>query len=120
MEESLKRIFKRIAKNAGLVDPLEQKAIFAQRVRDCAEDGMVVIVSNGMDCDGVRYTGSKSGLIPAVPTVVAKEMDLIYEWADGPVSAWVYAPSQAGVIPRTSRDLGMEAFENGHPHVLYV
>jgi len=49
------------------------------------------------------------------------EFDAAYEhenkWADGPFCLWVESP----LLKRTrfSRDLGMEAFEEGHSHVIY-
>ena len=87
-----------------------------RRIAKLQVDGQVAVWESGRDCDSVRYRGFKC-LIPA--TVAA--FDALYEhehqWADGPFSLWVESP----LLERQhcSRDLGMEAFENGHSHVIY-
>lgn len=87
-----------------------------RRIAEFAVDGQVAVWESGRDCDSVRYKGFKC-LIPAS----VAEFDALYEhehkWADGPFCLWVESPE----VEREyhSRDLGMEAFENGHSHVIY-
>ena len=86
------------------------------RIAELQVDGQVAVWESGRDCDSVRYRGFKC-LIPAT----VQEFDALYEhesnWADGPFSLWVESPEREHEYH--SRDLGMEAFEDGHPHVIY-
>lgn len=86
------------------------------QLHDLAEGGKIAVLESGRDCDGVRYWGRRH-LIDAT----AQDFDALYDhvasWADGPFSFELARPSQA--VEEGSRDLALEAFENGHPHVLY-
>lgn len=80
-----------------------------------AEDGQVIIVYGGMDCDGASSAGNKWPVQASV-MAVNKVLDCIYDGAEGPMSAGIYSPSEAQKIKRSFRDYGMEAFEDGHQH----
>ena len=97
------------------VDRLARRAKFAAHVQACTENGMVALAWDSMDCDCSRSIGS--ALYP--PSVFALEhrIDLEYQEVEGPTSVWICKPSEAP--ERESRDLAMEAYEDGHPHVVY-
>ena len=95
-------------------DPLESKERFAKVVRESAENGEVAVVTQGMDCDCSQYVYSFT--MEAVPTIVRRYMNSAYDGADGPMGCSVCKPSER---PESySRDLAMEAYENGHPHYI--
>lgn len=81
------------------------------------EDGKVLVHEHGRDCDGVQY----SGVIHAIePTIEALDglQDAVASSADGPFALSILKATDE--IPEAeSRDLTMEAFEDGHPHVLH-
>lgn len=83
-----------------------------------AEGGKVCAIESGRDCDGVQYAG-KVHTIDANIAAWRKLYDDLGNWADGPFSLSVASPSEARAIEYTSRDLVMEAHEDGHPHVIY-
>lgn len=99
-------------------DELARRQSFANRVYFKQEDGWVYLVISGMDCDGVQYSGLKT-LVRAIPTVINKRIEENLKWADGPMYFDIMSPHDGDKVQYSSRDLGMEAFENGHPHVLY-
>lgn len=104
--------------NADRPDELQARLMLKAKVALCAEDGKVALVNWGMDCDCSRWDDRVS-LVPAnVMSVLKWEKDF-YEWAEGPQGYRVTRPSMA---PKksSSRDLAMEAFEDGHAHVVYV
>lgn len=92
----------------------------------------VAVVWSGMDCDCVRYSGSVSfiSLDPESPygldkngepfktlrAAVDHHIDHTYYWADGPCDYALMSKEQAESIQYQSRDLALEAFEDGHPH----
>lgn len=97
----------------------QERRSFLNNIRDLAEDGKIAMVFGGMDCDCVQYRGSVY-IVDATVAAVEKEADDYGYWADGPWGYHLEKPSVAQGIKRQSRDLVMEAFENGHPHVVYA
>jgi hypothetical protein len=87
-------------------------------IREKAEDGKVAMIWSGRDCDGVRYSGSVY-IVDATAQAVDAEEEHTLKWADGPCGFYLERPSVACGVEYDSRDLALEAFEDGHPHVLY-
>ena len=79
----------------------------------------IAVVWSGRDCDGVRYSGQVY-MVEATREAVIEHINHEYEWADGPCSWRLMRPSEARSIQYTSRDLTLEAFEDGHAHVIYA
>ena len=90
----------------------ELKAKLAKRQADIVEDGMVALVSSGMDCDGVEWSNEVT--IVSELEADKREHDA-YAWADGPIDIVRMAPSEAVKLECTSRDRVAAAHENGHP-----
>lgn len=113
--------------HAVFADRLEQarratqvRRAFINQIRTLAEDGKIALVESGMDCDGVRYSGSVR-IVDATVAAVDAAIEHATDWADGPIYFGLEAPSVAAAeIEYESRDLVMEAFENGHPYSLHV
>ncbi len=88
------------------------------RIDSVAVAGLVGIHRSGMDCDGTSY--SETFVIPA-PVSIVKYMhdeDVRQSWLDGPENMHYCSPvgmKQA----RNTRDLALEAFEDGHSHCLH-
>ena len=101
-----------------LDEAITARGALADRIRRCAQNGMIAMVESGRDCDGVQYSG-KVKLVPATMAAYVEEYNRTAEWADGPFCFTVMSPSEALRVQYTSRDLVMEAFEDGHPHVIY-
>jgi len=96
-------------------DRLAERAALAAELSDCTVNGVTGIVESGRDCDCVQYTHSatRTGL-----TLIAfeRERDSIYSWADGPCYVSLCRPDE---LPGNhSRDLALEAFEDGHAHIV--
>ncbi len=81
-----------------------------------AEDGMVCYIESGRDCDCVEYDGKVHGPVPATAQAYEELDTLIGEWADGPYHLALCRPSEVKKVKYESRDLVMEAHEDGHPH----
>lgn len=95
-----------------------RRMYFLQSIANLAEDGQIAVVWSGRDCDGVSYAG-EIRLVEANKDAVEKHINDTFAWADGPCGYVLMAPSAAEEIEYQSRDLTLEAFEDGHPHVLY-
>jgi hypothetical protein len=96
----------------------DERRGFHRAAREKAERGKVAVVWSGMDCDCVRYSGD-AHLVKANWRAIEKHVYDTYKWADGPCGYYITTPSAAAEIERQSRDLALEAFEDGHPHCVY-
>ena len=75
----------------------------------------IAINTDQMDCDCVRYTtGRTMDAVPrrAVERYIEEE---VYGAAEGPIY-WLSICQPEHKAEHTSRDLALEAFEDGHPH----
>lgn len=97
-------------------DALAERADLAAEIAEKAINGRIKFVTNGMDCDGCAWEG-RGYDIAANAMAVEKAIKDLYEGAEGPVGYYLAKPDAQ--IKETHRDLGMEAYENGHPHVIY-
>jgi hypothetical protein len=90
---------------------------FHKDLQKMQENGKIALVFSGMDCDGVTYQNSVH-TVPANWKNVLQYIDDVVNNADGPVYYYLEYPSVAENLTYYSRDLGMEAFENGHSHYI--
>jgi hypothetical protein len=88
-------------------------------IDEYASDGLIFLVESGRDCDGVQYSGHVHSC-EATPVALHALEDSISDWADGPFSLSFIHKHEVKDIEYVSRDLTLEAFEDGHQHVLYV
>jgi hypothetical protein len=87
------------------------------RIDECAENGQILVLESGIDCDGSQYSG-RTSLIDSTVEAFDAHYDSVAQWADGVFYLSIERPSLE--IEYQSRDLALEAFEDGHPYSLYV
>ena len=78
---------------------------------------MVAIVYGGIDCDGGRWDNRVS-LVPSIITVVEQWAERYHDRAEGPQWQRLERPAVAVHLIEDDRDLVLEAFEDGHAHLL--
>jgi uncharacterized protein YjhX (UPF0386 family) len=96
----------------------QRRMSFKQQLVSLAEGGKIAVIESGRDCDCVEYDG-RVHIIDATLEAFNTLDDSIGHWADGPYHLSLERPSMAERIQYESRDLVMEAHEDGHPHVIY-
>lgn len=96
-------------------DYLAERLDLQKLISANSENGQVVILESGMDCDCVAFSNRKYK-VDALPVAVRAIMDRIYGDAEGPCNLSITSPSAAKRLEYGSRDLGMEAYEDGHPY----
>jgi len=101
----------------GLDEAITARGALHARIAQCAHAGRLLVVESGRDCDGVQYTGRRHE-IDATVKAYYELGNQIAEWADGPFSLAIVPYDTE--VEYTSRDLALEAFENGHAHCLYA
>ncbi len=94
----------------------DRAALLKALDRSTDDQGMVCQVESGMDCDCVKYTHSHvRHRLSLMDEWMALEK--AYEYAEGYMHIYFVPPKER---PESySRDLALEAFEDGHPHVVY-
>lgn len=98
------------------VDPLEAKQEIIDSINNHSHNGVVRLCSRFMDCDCSIATDYTE--IPATYYSYVRHVEELYRDAEGPGSVWLDHPN--GPRPdRGYRDLALEAFEDGHPHVVW-
>jgi len=103
----------------GVDDAINNRAETAALLEQCRDTtGMIWVAEGGRDCDGVRYLRSPYRIEGSIKRYY-NEIDRISRWADGPFTLYVVPPDALPGFEPYSRDLTLEAFENGHPHYLY-
>ena len=89
-----------------------------RHIVEFAESGKVALVNSGMDCDCSRWENDVSMVEATVEEVDLWVRDF-YANSEGPQSHYIERPSIARKLQRSSRDLVLEAFEDGHPHSIH-
>lgn len=88
------------------------------RIKECQRiDGRMFVTESGRDCDGVQYSGQVHECDANLRAYEKLYYD-INEWADGPFSLYPITVAERNEVIYQSRDLAMEAYEDGHPHSL--
>ena len=105
-------------KNKG-TDKLQERLTFKNQIDNLNWRGKVAIVYGGVDCDHSTWDNRVALIDANVTSVNGWENDYM-EYAEG--SQWwnIEPMGYALSLKRSSRDLAMEAFEDGHPHVIYA
>lgn len=117
MKPELRKLVKKLLRRTG-TDRLAQRANLKAYIEMNAENGLILIVESGMDCDGSAWWG-RTALLQASVMVYEKAYDEKLSWADGPISWAIDKPSNAPHYSETHRDLALEAFEEGRSHVIH-
>ena len=99
-------------------DFLAEKIHKIKKINSLAENGKILIIVGGCDCDGSEYYG-KNYLVDANYTAVSHFENWQADGADGSIYFDYDKPSNKGEYSYSSRDLALEAFENGHNHIIY-
>jgi hypothetical protein len=105
--------------NRNKVDFLARRADLKTKIAELQEGGKVAIVYGGIDCDGGRWDNRVSE-VSAIPVAVERWYDRYEAQAEGPQWQILEKPSVAADLVEDDRDLAMEAFEDGHSHVLFA
>lgn len=96
----------------------KRRQAFLYDLATLAENGEIAVVESGMDCDCVQYD-NKVRIMAADKATVEAYCNKQLDYADGPMHFRLEMPSVAKSLEHTSRDLAMEAHEDGHDHVVY-
>lgn len=97
---------------------INHRAALATHFAAVADRGRVGYIVEGMDCDGTQYRREGTMPVPVSLVGFVREQDEAESWLDGPQSTSYVHPAQARPGYSASRDRALEAFEDGHPHLL--
>lgn len=106
------------AKRAGQHDALADRAAFAGVLKHFAEAGRVWVLHTSTDCDHTR--GEYLHQIPASVLAWDRMETAAYDCAEGPQSFSLLHAHEAEEYRPQTRDLALEAWEDGHPHCIHA
>lgn len=120
--KKVRRILKRVVRDMPAnraVSLTDSNAQIRAMLDRCTVDGKIGVVLSGRDCDCVSYR--REYVCETWRSVAAfkREWDEHCNWLDGPESQHFYRPDEIEEGYH-SRDLALEAFEDGHTHVVYA
>ena len=99
-------------------DKLTAKESIINHIKSKTENGEVAVVWSGVDADCVSW-GNRVDVVSSSYVQIEKKLNDTYKGSEGSIDFYYEKPSIAEKLNETSRDLAMEAFEEGHPHVVY-
>jgi hypothetical protein len=108
----VRRLFRELNRNK--VDFLAQRIERQKQLADLQEGGLVAIVYGGGRWD------NRVSLVPATITAVEQWAERYHAQAEVPQWQRLERPSIAADLVEDDRDLALEAFEDGHSHVLFA
>ena len=97
---------------------INERVAYANFIKDKIDNGKVGLITSGMDCDCCAFEYSSVLDATSIAKIVAHIHDA-YDNAEGPLNFRFVTPKEAKAFQRYSRDLALEAFEEGHSHVVY-
>ena len=89
------------------------------RISKYSHAGQVAINTGGRDCDMAQWDGDIR-IIPANYWAFQELICALEDSAEGPYWAYPVPWDDQAEIQYHSRDLALEAFEDGHPHIVYT
>jgi len=103
----------------GIHSMLAERWEQVARIEECRITGtnQMWVTESGRDCDCVQYSGYMHKC-EATLAAYYKLYDEINSYADGPFSLRPVTEEEREEIRPQSRDLAMEAYEDGHSHVV--
>jgi hypothetical protein len=97
---------------------INERAALEQDVREhTTPDGYIWYQSGGRDCDMCESTDRPSRMRASL-IEWQRYINRLYEWAEGPVWFWLVKEENLPECKHGSRDLALEAFEDGHSHIV--
>lgn len=113
----LYRVIRKVGDRVNIEDEsvLAERVSIAKLIKGCTEDGKVAVVTSGRDCDCSEFCWCSIKENLSAMKFIA-DRDDAYNWADGPMHIGICKPSERPEV--YSRDLAMEAHEDGHPHIV--
>jgi len=115
----LHRIGKMMMKSLEIEDHFKEKKEIVEAIHESTENGKVAVVYGGRDCDMSQWD-NRVTLLPATFAHVNRWADDYMEGAEGPQWWHVEKPSSVEDLEASSRDLALEAHEDGHPHIVHI
>ena len=99
-------------------ESMERRVRLVAHLADIEVDGKVAQVSDAMDCDCTH--GRYVNHIPTPsPMAAMRWINAEYDEAEGPVRSHYASILEEQETGGKTRDLALEAWEDGHPHVVY-
>ena len=117
-----RRAMKQLAKVMAreTYDVTVENAGFRRQLDKAWVDGKIGVITTSIDCDCTRGYYERVETMPNCVAAIKRLADNFYEGLEGPGNMQFVRPDQIDRSRSNTRDLALEAFEDGHPHVVYA
>lgn len=95
---------------------INNRAGYKRRIEEVQVNGWFGIHTSGMDCDCSAYERTGNHRVPKSIVEFVHAEEVRQQWLDGPERRYIVAPFKQDELFSKSRDLALEAYEDGHPH----
>lgn len=98
---------------------ISERGLYERRFNEIEEGGKIGIIRSGMDCDCVQYRDEYVVDRPRNLFAWLRDEHEHENWLDGPETTYFCRPSECRDGYHNSVDRVLEAYEDGHRHVVY-
>ena len=118
MAHMLQRMFeKNLRTNRYVEGKLARKQRLKDEIISSTENNEFALNISSTDCDHYHSVSSYIYNSDTPLMEIFNTIEALYEHCEGPTNHWISKPSEKA--QDYSRDYALEAFEDGHPHVIY-
>jgi hypothetical protein len=96
---------------------ITDRARLASEIASVAQNGQVGILEVGADCDWTYFNRARVQPVKSL-FVMWREHVRAYDAAENRYDRYFISPEEADKHVDESRDLALEAYEDGHPHLI--
>jgi len=115
LKKTIKHIY-RVVNQRPTYDRIQDRADLKERLDEVEHHGFIGVQWEATDCDHTHATGGRNR--PRLTLVEEqRRRDMFFDDLEGPGCMW-YVDPRENITHRTTRDLALEAFEDGHPHLI--
>lgn len=119
-KRALKRAFKAIIADKSYGSTTSVNVNYRAQLDAAWVDGKIGVITTSIDCDMTRGYYERVVSMPNCVAALKRLADNFYDGLEGPGSIYFVRPDQIDRSRSNTRDLALEAFEDGHPHVVYA
>ena len=101
-------------------DVTAENAGYRQTLDNAWDDGKIGVITTSIDCDCTRGYYERVVEMPNCVAAIKRHANDFYDNLEGPGSMRFVHWSSIDRSRSNTRDLALEAFEDGHPHVVYA
>lgn len=119
-KKAIRRLFRDVIASKSYGSTTVENAGYRRQLDAAWRNGKIGVITSSIDCDCTRGYYERVVEMPNSVHALKRYADSFYDGLEGPGTMTFVPPQQIDSRRSHTRDLALEAFENGHPHVVYA